>query len=116
MSKVLCDPKILKCYVWSILLYMDGWILKKESCRRVQAFEIISWRQFISNAQVLITKGQMPTETNDNRHTKKVAFFGHLQRRSLFEFPRLILEGKITGKRAPGRPRKKWFDDIRETE
>ncbi|CAH2240054.1 jg7397 [Pararge aegeria aegeria] len=54
------------------------------------------------------------TVTNDNRHTNEGFVFGHLQRGSLFEFPRLILEGKINGKRAPGRPRKKWFDDIRE--
>ncbi|CAH2239470.1 jg21478 [Pararge aegeria aegeria] len=43
----------------------------------------------------------------------KVAFFGHLQRGSLSEFPRLLLEGKITRKRAPGRPRMKWLDDVR---
>ncbi|CAH2257648.1 jg20526 [Pararge aegeria aegeria] len=45
---------------------------------------------------------------------RKVSFFGHLQRGSLFEFLRLILEGKITRKKVPGRPRKKWFDEIRE--
>ncbi|CAH2235196.1 jg10448 [Pararge aegeria aegeria] len=60
----------------------------------------ISWRQFISNAQVL-RRAQCQGKL-------MITFRG-----SLFEFPRLILEGKITGK-PPGRPRKKWFDDIRE--
>ncbi|CAH2232709.1 jg5333 [Pararge aegeria aegeria] len=50
----------------------------------------------------------------DNRHTKEGCVFGHLKRESLFEFPRLILEGKITGKSAPGKPKKKWLDDIGE--
>ncbi|CAH2234471.1 jg1613 [Pararge aegeria aegeria] len=75
----------------------------------------ISWRQCISNAQVLrMAKCHRKLMTTGIQ--RKVAFFGHLHRGSLFEFPRLILEGKITGKRAPGagRPRKKWFDDIRE--
>ncbi|CAH2233877.1 jg18182 [Pararge aegeria aegeria] len=56
-----------------------------------------------------ITKGQMPTETNDNRYKGRLRFSVTYKKDRKFEFPKLNL-----GKRAPGRPRKKWFDDIRE--
>ena len=130
MSKVLCDPKIsfgtryrvLKCYVWSTLLYgCETWVLKRECCRRLLAFEMwglrkmlkIPWRDFVSNAEVL-ERAKCKRQLMTAIMKRKVAFFGHLQRGSLYEFPRLILEGKIPRKRAPGRQRRKWLDDVKE--
>ena len=73
----------------------------------------IPWRDFVSNAEVL-ERAECKRQLMTAIMKRKVAFFGHLQRGSLYEFPRLILEGKIPGKRAPGRQRRKWLDDIKE--
>lgn len=49
MSKILCDPiipfplrhRVTKCYVWSILLNdCETWVLRKDSCDRLQFFEL----------------------------------------------------------------------------
>jgi hypothetical protein len=45
---------------------------------------------------------------------RKTAYCGHMIRGAKFELQRLILEGKIKGKKGRGRPRKKWLDDIKK--
>ncbi|CAH2268361.1 jg5531 [Pararge aegeria aegeria] len=64
-----------------------------------------------------VTKVQKPTKTDDKPSYKRRFRFSVNYRD---EFPRLIRikipsrEGKITGKRAPGRQRENWFDDMSE--
>ena len=42
---------------------------------------------------------------------RKLQFFGHLVRRDGFE--RLLLDGRMAGKRGVGRPRDSWTGDIK---
>ncbi|CAH2266871.1 jg8932 [Pararge aegeria aegeria] len=65
----------------------------------------------------------MPTKTDNNRHSKGGFVFRsptslynwyRYPLGYLYKFRRLILKGKITGKRAPGRQKNKWFDNIIE--
>lgn len=67
----------------------------------------------VSNVKVL-ERTKYKRELMTTIWKRKVAFFGHIQRGPQFEFLRLVLEGKINGKRSPGRPRRKWLDDIRD--
>ena len=112
----------MKCYVWSTLLYgCETWVFKKEAVNRLQAFEMwiyrkmlkISWNSFTPNNRVLERMNEK-RKLMSTIMQRKLSFFGHLQRGAQFSFPRLILEGKLQGKRAPGRQRRKWLDDIRE--
>ena len=56
--------------------------------------------------------------TNSKRSLKeeivnrKAQYFGHVIRRGKLQ--RLLLEGKMEGRRGRGRPRKAWFDDVSE--
>ena len=43
---------------------------------------------------------------------RKCKYFGHLTRENSIQ--RVILEGKIEGKRGKGRPRVKWMDNIKD--
>ena len=43
---------------------------------------------------------------------RKAAFFGHIMRKNGLQ--RLLLEGKLNGKRGRGRPRLLWMENIKE--
>ncbi|KAI5636939.1 hypothetical protein NE865_10354 [Phthorimaea operculella] len=73
----------------------------------------IPWTSFTSNVKV-VQRAKCKRELMTSIAKRKVAFFGHVQRGSQYEFLRLILEGKIPDKRSPGRPRRKWIDDIKD--
>ena len=45
---------------------------------------------------------------------QKLAYAGHVLRGSSGINALVILEGKIRGKREKGRPRRMWFDDVRQ--
>jgi len=45
---------------------------------------------------------------------QKLAYAGHVLRESSGRNALVILEGKIRGKRAKGRCRRMWFDDVRQ--
>ena len=45
---------------------------------------------------------------------QKLAYAGHVLRGSSGRNALAILEGKNWGKRAKGRPRRMWFDDVRQ--
>ena len=42
---------------------------------------------------------------------RKLQYFGHIIRKSSLQ--KLLLEGKVDGKRQRGRPRRMWMDDIK---
>ena len=43
---------------------------------------------------------------------RQVAYFGHITRRDGLQ--RLLVDGKLNGKRGRGRPRTLWVDNIKE--
>jgi len=45
---------------------------------------------------------------------QKLAYAGHVLRRSSGRNALVILEGKIRGRRAKGRPIRMWFGDVRQ--
>ena len=112
--------RILKCYIWSTLLYgAETWTLTKATEKKLEAFEMwmyrrmlkISWTQHKTNEAVLDMMNTKKSIINTIKG-RKLSYFGHLIRRDNVQ--RLILEGKMIGKRARGRPRVKWTDNIKE--
>ena len=126
LKNILCNTKlnidikckVLKCYVWSVLLYgCETWTLKKDCVNRLNAFEMwsyrrmlkIKWTDKVSNKNVL-------ERVNQKRQLmyiikkRKTQYLGHILRNSEYELPRLTLEGK----RGRGRPRLTWLDKIKE--
>ena len=45
---------------------------------------------------------------------RKMKYAGHVLRGSAGELVKLVLEGRVEGKRSQGRPRRTWGDDVKE--
>lgn len=130
MKNILCEKKlnllfrirILKCYIWPVLLYgCETWTLKKDAIKRIEAFEMwtirrmlkIKWIDKISNKEVL-ELSDMERELVNKIQKLKIKYCGHIMRGALYKIPQLTLEGKVEGKRQRGRKRKAWMSDIKE--
>ena len=112
--------RIIKCYVWSTLLYgCETWTVTQVHINKLQAFEMwvyrkmkrISWMDKITNDEVLRRVGAKRYVISAIK-SRKIAYFGHLVRRDNIQ--RVLLEGKIEGTRHRGRPRIEWTDNIRQ--
>ena len=110
--------RIVKCYIWSTLLYgAETWTLTKVTSDKLEAFEMwlyrrmlrISWKEHKTN-EVLY---KMTTKRLLNTIKKrKCQYFGHIIRGNGVQ--RLLMEGRIYGRRGRGRPRTMWTDNIKE--
>lgn len=129
-KKLFCDPnlsfstkyRLVKCYVWSVLLYgMETWTLKVTSVNRLEACEMwilrrmlrISWTARMTNSAVLEMAGVQRSLFTLIKE-RKIGYLGHILRGEKYGLLRLILEGKIEGKRGIGRKSLSWLRNIRE--
>lgn len=115
--------KMIKCYVYSVLLYgVEAWTLTEATCRRVEAFEAlwimrrilkVGWTEHVTNEEVL---RRMKTERELMRTIKirKLAYLGHVMRNEKYSLLQLVLQGKIEGRRPPGRRRTSWLKNLRQ--
>ena len=118
--KIETRKRLIRCYILSTFLYAsETWTIHKDSWNKIEAFEMwllrkmmkISYTAHKSNLEVL-------KMTNSTRMLKteiikrKIQYFGHLVRKGGLQ--RLLLEGKMEGRRGRGRPRRAWFNDISE--
>ena len=69
----------------------------------------ISWTDKISNQEVL-RRASTSRQLIKTIQQRVLRFFGHLIRRN--NIHRVLLEGKINGKRERGRPRESWVNNI----
>jgi hypothetical protein len=119
MSKDL-RKRMIKALVWPVALYgCETWTLRKEEVNKISAFEMwlwrnmekVSWKDKKTNEDVLKLVGE-------SRHIvdiiieRKKNWIGHVLRGD--SLMRLVLEGRMEGKRPRGRPRRGMIDDISE--
>ena len=71
----------------------------------------ISWKDKITNANVLIKLGTKRTLLKDVQK-RKLRYYGHIKRKN--NILTTALEGRMSGKRPRGRPRINWFTDVKE--
>ena len=121
-SDISLDLKLraINLYVYSILLYGDEtWTLYVESIKRLEAFEMwifrrlarISYKDRVTNEEVLRRLG-VERRLLSQIKTHKLSYFGHIARHDSLQ--KTVLTGRMEGKRGRGRPRRQWYDDIRE--
>ena len=110
--------RVLKAYVWSILLYgCESWTITEDIRKKLEASEMwflrrmlrISWTEKKTNEEVL---KQAETKRLLIRTIRKrqMQFVGHLNRHKCIEH--LALTGKIEGKKGKGRPRKTYLNSL----
>jgi len=110
--------RLLKCYVWSTLLYgCESWTISSSCKRRLEAMEMwcyrrmarISWVKRISNERVLemvdIERSLLVTIRK-----RQLRFVGHVERKGGLE--KLVLEGRIEGRRSRGRRRLNYMGGL----
>ena len=111
--------RLAKCYVYSTLTYgCETRTLSKDSENRINAFEMwvfrrierIKWTDKITNEEVCRRLNVEKTLLTDIK-TRKLNYFGHVKRHNTIK--KDILEAKLEGKRAQGRQRRRWEDDVK---
>lgn len=113
--------RMVRCYVFSVLLYgCESWTLDMSLEKKINAFEMyiyrrilrISWTQRITNEEVL-NRMRKQRELMLTIKERKTRYIGHIMRGEKYELLRMIIEGKIQGKRSVGRRQNSWLKDIR---
>ena len=110
---------LIRSMVLPIVMYgCESWTIKKAEHRRTDAFELWWWRRLLrvpwtarrSNQSIL--KEISPGCSLEGLMLKlKLQYFGYLMRRA-DSFEKIMMLGKIEGRRRRGRQRMRWLDDI----
>ena len=107
--------RLVKAMVFPVVMYgCKNWTVKKAEHRRIDAFELWCWRRLLrvpwtarrSNQSILKEIGP-----GCSLKGLKLQNFGHLmQRADLLE--KILMLGKIGGRRRMGQQKMKWLDGI----
>jgi hypothetical protein len=112
--------KLVKCYIWSIALYgAETWTLRKADRKYLESFEMWCWRRMekikwtekITNEEVLSRVDEKRTIL-DTIFQRKKNWIGHILRRNCLLHD--VIEGKLEGRRGPGRKRIQILDELKE--
>ena len=110
---------LVKATVFPVVMYgCKSWTMKKAECQRTDAFELWCWRRLLrvpwtarrSNQSIL--KEISPGCSLEELMLKlKLQYFGHLMQRA-DSFEKILMLGKIEGRRRRGQQRMRWLDGI----
>ena len=108
--------RLLRCYVWSTLLY-ETWTVKKTMEKRLKATEMcflrrmlrIPWTARVSNEEVMRRAG-MERRLLKTIRKKQLNFVGHIMKADGLE--RNCLLGRVEGTRSRGRQRIKYMNAL----
>ena len=113
---------LVKAMVFPVVMYgCESWTLKKAESRRIDAFELwcsrsllrVPWTPRRSNKSIL--KKISPEYSLERLILRlKLQYFGHLMRRNN-SFEKILMLGKIEGRRRRGWQRMRWLDGITES-
>ena len=99
----------------------ESWTVKKVECRKIDAFELWCWRRLLrvpwtarrSNQSIL--KDISPGWSLEGLMLKlKLQYFGHRMRR-VDSLEKILMLGRIGGRRRRGRQRMRWLDGITDS-
>ncbi|KAG1669601.1 NADPH oxidase 5 [Nymphon striatum] len=113
--------RLVKCYIWSTLLYgAETWTLTKIMMTKIEAFEMWIYRRMLKISytehrtnEFVLRKIEAKRPLMNTIKKRKCTYFGHIMRKE-DDLQRLLLEGKIQGRRGRGRPRTAWYHNIKE--
>ena len=110
---------LVKAMVFPVVMCgCESWTIKEAEHRRIDAFELCSWRKLLrvpwtarrSNQSIL--KDISPEYSLEGLMLKlKLQYFGHLMQRTN-SLEKTLMLGKIEGRRRRGRQKMRWSDGI----
>ena len=112
--------RIIKSMIWSVVLYgSETWTLRKEDIRRLEAFEMWIWRRMErvrwmdrrTNEDILQMVDEKRSMIGIIRSRQR-KWLGHIMRGD--SLLRIIIEGRMEGKKTRGRPRMMLLDWMME--
>ena len=113
---------LVKAIVFPVVMYgWESWSIKKTECQRIDAFELWCWRRLLrvswtarkSNQSIL--KDISPGCLLVGLMLKlKLQYFGHLIQKA-DSFEKILMLGKIEGRKRRGRQRMRWLDGITDS-
>ena len=113
---------LVKAVVFPVIMYgCESWTVKKAECQRIDAFELWCWRRLLRVSWIARRSNQSilreisPEYSLEGLMLKlKLQSFGHLMRRAN-SFEKILMLGKIEGRRRRGRQRMRWLDGITDS-
>ena len=114
--------RLVKAMVFPVVMYAcESWTIKKAEHWRIDAFELWCWRRLLSvpwtarRSNQSVLKEISPRCSLEGLMLKlKLQYFGHLMQRA-DSFEKILMLGKIEGKRRRGWQRMRWLDDITDS-
>ena len=113
---------LVKAMIFPVVMYgCESWTIKKVECWRTDAFELWCWRRLLkvpwtarrSNQSIL--KEISPGCSSEGLMLKlKLQYFGHLTWRA-DSFEKILMLGKVGGRRRRGWQRMRWLDGITDS-
>ena len=111
---MLTKVHIVKAMIFPVAMYgYDSWTINKAEHWRIDAFELWCWTATRSNQSIL--KETSPEYSLEGLMLKlKLHYFGHLMKRA-YSLEKILMLGKIEGRRRTGQQRTRWLDDITDS-
>ena len=114
--------RLIKAMVFPGVMYgCESWTIKKDECRRIDAFELWCWKRLFKVLWTVRQSNQsMLKEINPEYSLEglmlklKLQYFGHLMQRT-DSLGKILMLGKIEDKRRRGRQRMRWLDGITDS-
>ena len=112
--------RLMRCLVFPIFLYgAETWTLRKQDRRKIDALEMWCWRRMLripwtahrTNASIL-KELNIKERLSSSVQIRILKFFGHITRNE-DSMERLVVQGKVEGKRSRGRSPTRWTDLIK---
>ena len=112
---------MVKAMVFRVVMYnCESWTIKKAEPQRIDAFELCCWRRLLrvpwtarSNQKIL--KEINPEYSLEGLMLKlKLQYSGHLMGRA-DSLEKILMLGKIEGRRRRGQQRMRWMDGITDS-
>ena len=114
--------RLVKAMVFPVVIYgYESWTIKKAGHQGIDAFELWCWRRLLripwtarrSNQSIL--KEISPEYSLEGLMLKlKLQYFGHLMQRA-DSFEKIMMLGKIEGRKRRGQQRMRWLDGITDS-
>ena len=95
----------------------ESWPLKKAECQRIDAFELWCWRLLRvpwTARRSILTEISPECSLEGLMLKLKLQYFGHLMQRA-DSFEKILMLGKIEGRRRRGWQRMRWLDGITDS-
>ena len=113
---------LVKAMVFPVVMYgCESWTIKKADRRRIDAFELWCWRRLLRvpwtprrSNQSILTEISPGCSLEGLMLKLKLQYFGHLMRRA-DSLDKILMLGKIEGRRRSGRQRMRWLDGITDS-